>query len=91
MVLRPVLIYVAAGKELAASSPGTTVTEDISALESTDQSLGRGEQKVLMAQASSHRQVGCFLQFHSSFSRSLWLFEVFCFSIQIVKLFVLAL
>lgn len=55
MVLRPVLIYVAAGKELAASSPGTTVTEDISALESTDQSLGRGEQKVLTAQASSHR------------------------------------
>ena len=35
--------------------------------------------------------VGWFLQFHSSFSRSLWLFEVFCISIQIVKLFVLAL
>ena len=32
-----------------------------------------------------------FLQFHSSFSRLLWLFEVFCISIQIVKLFVLVL
>ena len=31
------------------------------------------------------------LQFHSSFSRLLWLFEVFCISIQIVKLFVPAL
>ena len=29
------------------------------------------------------------LQFHSSFSGLLWLFEVFCMSIQIVKLFVL--
>ena len=28
---------------------------------------------------------------HSSFSRLLWLFEVFCISIQIVKLFVLVL
>ena len=36
-------------------------------------------------------QAGWFLQFHSSFSRLLWLFEVFCTSIQIVKLFVLAL
>ena len=32
-----------------------------------------------------------FLQFHSSFSRLLWLFEVFCIFIQILKLFVLAL
>ena len=30
-------------------------------------------------------------QFHSSFSRLLWLFEAFCISIQIVKLFVLVL
>ena len=30
-------------------------------------------------------------QFHSSFSRLLWLFEVFCISIQIVKLFVIVL
>ena len=29
-------------------------------------------------------QAGLFLQFHSSFSRLLWLFEVFCISIQIV-------
>ena len=36
-------------------------------------------------------QAGWFLHFHSSFSRLLWLFEVFCISIQIVKLFVLAL
>ena len=36
-------------------------------------------------------QAGWFLQFHSSFSRLLWLFEVFCISIQIVKLFVLVL
>jgi len=36
-------------------------------------------------------QAGWFLQFHSSFSRLLWLFQVFCISIQIVKLFVLAL
>ena len=36
-------------------------------------------------------QVGWFLQFHSSFSGSLWLFQVFCISIQIVKLFVIAL
>ena len=36
-------------------------------------------------------QAGWFLQFHSSFSRLLWLFEVFCIFIQIVKLFVLAL
>ena len=35
-------------------------------------------------------QAGWFLQFHS-FSRLLWLFKVFCISIQIVKLFVLAL
>ena len=34
---------------------------------------------------------GWFLQFHSSFSRLLWLFEVFCISIQIMKLFVLVL
>lgn len=54
MVLTPVLIYVAAGKELAASSLRTTVTEDISALESTDQSLGRGKKKLLKAQTSSH-------------------------------------
>ena len=33
-------------------------------------------------------QAGCFLQFHSSFSRLLWLFKV---SIQIMKLFVLVL
>ena len=36
-------------------------------------------------------QAGWFLQFHSSFSKLLWLFEVFCISIQIVKLFVLVL
>jgi len=36
-------------------------------------------------------QAGWFLQFHSAFSRLLWLFEVFCISIQIVKLFVLVL
>ena len=36
-------------------------------------------------------QAGWFLQFHSYFSRLLWLFEVFCISIPIVKLFVLAL
>ena len=36
-------------------------------------------------------QASWFLQFHSSFSRLLWLCEVFCISIQIVKLFVLAL
>ena len=36
-------------------------------------------------------QASWFLQFHYSFSRLLWLFEVFCISIQIVKLFVLAL
>ena len=36
---------------------------------------------------------GCGFSFciHSSFSRLLWLFEVFCFSIQILKLFVLVL
>ena len=34
-------------------------------------------------------QAGWFLQFHSSFSRLVWLFAVFCISIQIVKLFVL--
>ena len=34
-------------------------------------------------------QVGWFLQFHSSFSRSLWLFEVFCISIQIFFFFFL--
>ena len=32
-------------------------------------------------------QAGWFLQFHSSFSRLLWLFEVFCISIQIVYFF----
>ena len=36
-------------------------------------------------------QAGWFLQFHSSFLRLLWLFEVFCIFIQIVRLFVLAL
>ena len=36
-------------------------------------------------------QAGWFLQFHSSSSRLLWLFEVFYISIQIVKLFVLVL
>ena len=36
-------------------------------------------------------QAGWFLQFYSSFSRLLWLFKFFCFSIQIVKLFVLVL
>ena len=36
-------------------------------------------------------QADWFLQFHSSFSRLLWLFEVFCISIQTVKLFVLVL
>ena len=36
-------------------------------------------------------QAGWLLQFHSSFSRLLWLFEVFCISIQIVKLFALLL
>ena len=34
-------------------------------------------------------QAGWFLQFHSSFSRLLWLFKDFFISIQIVKLFVL--
>ena len=34
---------------------------------------------------------GWFLQFHSSFSRLLWLFKVFCISIQIVEIIVLAL
>ena len=32
-------------------------------------------------------QAGWFLQFHTSFSRLLWLFEVFCISIQITQLF----
>ena len=36
-------------------------------------------------------QADWFLQFYSSFSRLLWLFEIFLISIQIVKLFVLAL
>ena len=36
-------------------------------------------------------QARWFLQFHSSFSRLLWQFEVFCISIQIMKSFVLAL
>ena len=36
-------------------------------------------------------QAGWFLQVHSSFSRWLWLFKVFCISIQNLKLFVLAL
>ena len=36
-------------------------------------------------------QAGWFLQFHSSFSRLLWIFKVFCISIQIVKFFVLVL
>ena len=36
-------------------------------------------------------QESWFLQFHSSFSRLLWLFGLFCVSIQIVKLFVLVL
>ena len=36
-------------------------------------------------------QASWFLQFHSSFSRLLWLFEVFCISIQILKWFVLVL
>ena len=36
-------------------------------------------------------QAGWFLQFHTSFSRLLWLFKVFCISIQIVKLLVLVL
>ena len=36
-------------------------------------------------------QAGWFLQFHSSFSRLLWLFEFFCISIQTEKLFVLVL
>ena len=36
-------------------------------------------------------QAGWFLQFHFSFSRLLWLFEIFCISMQIVKLFVLGL
>ena len=34
-------------------------------------------------------QASWLFQFHSSFSRLLWLFEVFCISIQMVKLFVL--
>ena len=34
-------------------------------------------------------QAGWFLQFHSSFSRLLWLFKVCCISIQIGKLFIL--
>ena len=36
-------------------------------------------------------QAGWFLQFHSSFSRLLWLFKGFGISIKIVKLFVLVL
>ena len=36
-------------------------------------------------------QEGWFLQFHSSFSRLLWFLGVFCVTIQIMKLFVLAL
>jgi len=36
-------------------------------------------------------QKGGFLQLHSSFSRLLWLFKVFCVSICIVKFFVLVL
>ena len=36
-------------------------------------------------------QADWLLQFHSSFSRLLWLVESFCISIPIVKLFVLAL
>ena len=36
-------------------------------------------------------QAGWFLQFYSSSSRLLWLFKVFCISIQIVKLFVIVL
>ena len=36
-------------------------------------------------------QAGLFLQFHSSFSRLLWLFKIFCVSIQIVKLFVVVM
>ena len=40
---------------------------------------------------SRDNQAGWFLHFHSSFSILLWLFEVFCISIQIVKLFVLVL
>ena len=36
-------------------------------------------------------QAGGFLQFHSSFSRLLWLFEAVCISIQTVKLFVVVL
>ena len=37
----------------------------------------------------SFHLAGWFLQFHSSFIRLFWLFEVFCISIQTVKLFVL--
>ena len=36
-------------------------------------------------------QAGCFLQFHSKFSGLIWLFKVFCISIQTVKLFALVL
>ena len=39
----------------------------------------------------TYSQAGWFLQFHSSFSRLLWLFEIFCISIQTMKLFILAL
>ena len=42
----------------------------------------------LCSRAWSH--AGWFLLFHSSFSRLLWLFEGFCISIQIMKLFILA-
>ena len=51
-------------------------------------------QTVLMTVACSRAwsQAGWFLQFHSSFSGLLWLFEGFlCISIQIVKLFIPAL
>ena len=47
---------------------------------------------VLMTTALSYSQKsGRFLQFHSSFPRLLQIFEAFCNSIQIVKLFVLVL
>ena len=36
-------------------------------------------------------QADWFLQLHSSFLRLLWLFKVFCISIQIAKLFVIVL
>ena len=53
-----------------------------------DQEAIKESQSALLNEDS---QTGRFLQFHFSFSRLLWLFEAVCISIQIVKLFFLAL